>query len=171
MQKLVSLLALLLVISLALSCAPEAPPAPAPEAPPAPAPEAPEGPPGVVAHIVIGFFTPASWDYDPEVDGMDFVIRPEDAGGKMVRTPGLVTAKLWFEKEEGVKGDFIQEWTDIEVTEDDYAFPMGVTIRLEYQEFQPPPRQYGIIEVTFVTPDGKSFTASDRMVLGRALRE
>jgi hypothetical protein len=161
MQKLVPLLALFLVLGLFISCIPEA------ESPLYKEPEIKVATKGVAA-INLSYFTAASWDDDPEVDGIDFVLQPIDEADKVVKTTGMLTAKLWLEEEGGAKGEFIQEWVDLPVTEADYAFPMGYTIRLEYTDFEPEAKQqYGIVEVVFVIPDGQSFTDSFRMVLGR----
>ena len=161
MQKLVSLLTLLLVLGLAISCMPEA------ESPLTKEPEVTTVTEGVVS-LEVSYFTPASWDDDPDIDGIDFVLRPLDAQGKVVKTTGVLTAKLWLETPEGEKGDFIMEWPDILVTEAEYAFPMGYTIRLDYGDFVPKgEQQYGIVGVTFVISDGTSFDDSYRMILGR----
>ena len=161
MRKLASLLALLFVLGLAIGCLQEA------ESPLYKEPEVPTVTEGVTA-IDVSYFTPASWDDDPEVDGIDFVLQPIDEAGKVVKTTGMLTAKLWLEEEGGAKGEFIQEWVDLPVTESDYAFPMGYTIRLEFTDFEPEAeQQYGIFEVTFVIPDGSSFTDNYRMILGR----
>ena len=159
MQKLVALLTLLLVLGLAISCVPEA------ESPLTKEPEVTTVTEGV-AYIDVSYFTPASWDDDPDIDGIDFVLRPLDAQEKVVKTTGTLTAKLWLEQE-GEKGDLIMEWVDLPVTEADYAFPMGYTIRLDYGDFVPGVKQYGIVEVTFVIPDGTSFDDSYRMLVGR----
>jgi len=163
MQKLVSLLTLLLVLGLATSCVLGA------ESPLTKEPEVTTVTEGV-ASLDVSYFTAASWDDDPDLDGIDFVLRPLDAQEKVVKTTGVLTAKLWLEAEgeQNVKGDFVMEWPDMQVTLAEYAFPMGYTIRLDYGDFVPGVKQYGIVEVTFVISDGTSFTAdSPRLVLGR----
>ena len=160
MQKLVSLLVLLLVLGLAMSCVPEA------ESPLYKEPEVPTITEGM-ASMKLSYFTAASWDDDPDIDGIDFVLKPLDAEGKTVKVTGVLTAKLWLETAEQEKGDFVMEWPDMQVTEADYAFPMGYTIRLDYGDWQPESAgQYGIVEVTFVIADGTSYDGSFRMVLG-----
>jgi len=160
MQKLVSLLTLLLVLGLVISCVPEA------ESPLTKEPEVATVTEGI-ATINVSYFTAASWDDDPDIDGIDFVLRPLDAQGKVVKTTGVLTAKLWLETPEKEKGDFVMEWPDMQVTEADYAFPMGYTIRLDYEDWQPESAgQYGIVEVTFVIPDGTSLEGSARLILG-----
>jgi hypothetical protein len=109
-----------------------------------------------------------NWDADPEVDGIEFHLTPKDAEDKMVETPGVVSAKLWLKPsflEEKEKGDLVQEWSGIQITKDDYDWLMGVTIRLEYKGFEPKEMQFGILEVTLVTPDSKSFTARESSVM------
>jgi hypothetical protein len=108
-----------------------------------------------------------NWDADPEVDGIKFNLTPKDIKDRMVETPGVVSAKLWLELSfpETGKGDLVQEWSDIQVTKGDYDWLTGVTIRLEYRAFQPKQYQFGILEVTLQTPDGKKFTARASSVM------
>ena len=133
----------------------------------APPAEAPPAPTKAVTTIDIGWPMAENWDADPEVDGIEFDLTPKDAEDKMVETPGVVSAKLWLERPfpETGKGDLVQEWSNIQVTKDDYDWLMGVTIRLEYKGFEPKEMQFGILEVTLVTPDGKSFTARASSVM------
>lgn len=161
MQKLAWLLSAILILSLAISCAPPKPPVPAGEAPPAPTlPAATE-----VTTIDVEWGTgPENWDADPETDGIKVCLVPKNADDKMVTTPGMVSAKLWLRLMEGEKGDLIQEWSGIQITKDDYDWILGATIRLEYKGFQPKKMQIGILEVTLITPDGKSFTARNSYV-------
>lgn len=124
--------------------------------------------PTKVTTIDIGWPMSKNWDADPEVDGIEFDLTPKDAEDKMVETLGVVSAKLWLEKsflEGGGKGDLVQEWSNIQVTKNDYDWVWGVTIRLEYKGFEPEEMQFGIFEVTLVTPDGKSFTARESSVM------
>jgi len=165
MKKLASVLTAILILSLAISCAPPLAPAPAkppplppPALPPLPAPPAPAK---AVTTIDIGFAMPKNWDADPDIDGIEFHLTPKDAEDKMVETPGVVSAKLWLQAQYPAtgKGNLIQEWSDIQVTKGNYDWLMGAKIRLEYKGFQPTQMQFGILEVTLTTPDGKSFTA------------
>ncbi len=174
MKKLAWLLTAILILSLAISCAPPLAPAPAkppplppPALPPSPAPPAPPAPAKAVTTIDIGWPMPKNWDADPDIDGIEFDLTPKDAQDKMVETPGVVSAKLWLKAPYPAtgKGDLLQEWSNIQVTKDDYDWLMGVTIRLEYKDFEPEEMQFGILEVTFVTPDGKSFTARESSVM------
>jgi hypothetical protein len=164
MKKLASVLTAILILSLAIACAPPKAPVPAgEEQPPAQAPA-----PTEVVTIDIDWPMRDNWDADPEVDGIKFDLTPKDIEDKMVETPGVVSAKLWLERsifEDGGKGDLVQEWSGIGITKDDYDWLMGVTLRLEYKGFEPEEMQFGILEVTLVTPDGKSFTARESSVL------
>ncbi len=138
-------------------------PSPAPA--PAPAPISTK-----VVTIDIGWPVAENWDADPDIDGIELYLRPEDAQGKMVETASVVSAKLWLERsiiEGGGKGSLIQEWSGIQLTKEDYDWLYGATIHLEYKGFRPASIQFGILEVTFVTPDGKSFGArANYIVLG-----
>lgn len=146
------------------SPAPTPAPAPAPTPSPTPAP-APAPAPSTSTEVVtidIGWPMAKSWDADPELDGIEIQLTPKDAEDRTVETEGVVSARLWLERsfmEGGGKGDLVQEWSGIQVTKDDYDWLMGATIRFEYKGFQPKRMQLGILEVTLVTPDGKSFTA------------
>ena len=132
MRKLVWLLTVILILSLAISCAPPKPPVPAEEAT---SPARTE-----VVTIDIGWPMAENWDADPEVDGIEFNLTPKDVEDKMVETPGVVSAKLWLKPsflEEKKKGDLVQEWSGIEMTKDDYSWLMGVTIWLQTRTWPP----------------------------------
>ena len=163
MRKPTLLLAAILICGLIFGCAPPKPPVPAGGASTPPTTSTPTQ----VATIDIGFPMGDNWDADPEVDGIEFHLTPKDAEDKMAETPGVVSAKLWLERQypETGKGDLVQEWSNIQVTKDDYDWLMGVTIRLEYKGFEPKEMQFGILEVSLVTPDGKSFTARGSSVM------
>lgn len=110
----------------------------------------------------VGFIVSGAvnWDDDPEPDGIQFVIRPQDVEGFMVKAEGSLNTKLWSQpddfKEE--KGELIQEWNDIHVTKKDYTEDLIARIRLEYDDYAPVPGERGILEVTLTIPDGRSFT-------------
>jgi len=145
--------------------APLPPPVPAPLPPPAPVPLP---APTEVITIDIGWPMAKNWDADMEIDGIEFYLTPKDAEGRTVETAGMVSTKLWLERsflEGGGKGELIQEWSDTQVTKDDYDWLMGATIRLEYKGFQPKNMQFGILEITLITPDGKSFSARATSVM------
>ena len=140
----------------------------APPKPPAPAGEAPRPVPTGVATIDIGWPTCENWDADPEVDGIEVDLSAKDAEDNTVQAPGVVSAKLWseFPTFSGEKGALIQEWSDIKITKDDYDWFWGwVTIRLEYKGYTPQKDEWGILEVTLTTPDGRSFTARATTVM------
>lgn len=123
--------------------------------------------PITVTTLDIGWPMPVNWDADADIDGIEFQLQPKDAKDKMVETPCVVSAKLWFRQsllEGGGKGDLIQEWSNIQITEDDYDW-WGATIRLEYMGFKPEEFDYGILEVTIITPDGKEFADQADSVL------
>jgi len=101
-----------------------------------------------------------NWDDDPEPDGIQFVVRPQDADGFMVKAEGSLSARLWSQpdasKEE--KGKLIQKWSDIHVTKKAYTEDLIARIRLEYNDYTPVLCERGILEVTLTLPDGRSFT-------------
>ena len=171
MKKLTWVLIPVLIFCLVLSCAPPTTPVPAGEAPSTPTTSTPEPTTPTLTEVTtidIGWPISKNWDADPEVDGIKFDLTPKDADDKMVFTPGVVSAKLWLEQSfigGGGKGDLIQEWSNIQITKDDYNFIFGVTVRLEYKGFQPKEMQFGVLEVTLVTPNGKSFTARETSVV------
>ena len=162
----------------ALASAPALAPAPAPLPTPAPtpAPAPVPAPTEVITTLdILWPILPKNWDADMEIDGIEFQLAPTDAEGRIVETPGVVSVKLWLERSllEGKgKGDLVQEWSDIQVTKDDYHYYyLGLEaticpkIRLEYKDFQPNRMQFGILEVTFIIPDGKSFSTRVNSVL------
>jgi hypothetical protein len=147
----------------ALPPTPAPPPAPPPTPTPAPTP-VPEPTPTAteVVTIDIGWPMAENWDADPDIDGIEFHLRPKDAQDETVHTAGVVSAKLWLERsflEGGGKGSLVQEWSSIQVTEDDYDWLYGAIIHLEYKSFQPERLQLGILEVTLVTPNDEGFGA------------
>ncbi|MBR9682554.1 MAG: hypothetical protein GOV02_02675 [Candidatus Aenigmarchaeota archaeon] len=110
-----------------------------------------------------------SWDADADPDGIEVTIMPKDRDDDLVKTAGTLSAKLYYREYDdefnAVKGDFIEEWTNIQVTKSDYGF-MGAEIRLEYKSgFVPKGSDYGWLDVTLITPDGKSFSAKYDIVM------
>ena len=104
-----------------------------------------------------------NWDDDPEPDGIQFIIRPQDANGFMVKAECSLNAKLWSWPDnfkEG-KGKLIEEWSDIHVTKKDYTEDLIARVRLEYNDYTPVPGERGILEVTLTMPDGRSFTSEE----------
>lgn len=155
MRSLLVIIAILVVLALSWGCATPTPPVPAGGQPATPPSS------GVVTLDIFGFTMAKNWDADPEVDGIEVEIWPKDAEDHTVEAAGTVSAKLWLQKSilESEKGELIQTWTDIPVSKDDYGFLGGAKVRLEYSGFTPTEEQWGILEVTLTTTDGKSFTA------------
>ena len=92
----------------------------------------------------------------------------------VVKAEGSLNATLWLQpdasKEE--RGQLIQKWSDIHVTKKYYTEELGLRVRLEYSGYTPHPREHGILEVTLIMPDGKSFSFEEANVrLGISLRE
>jgi hypothetical protein len=120
-----------------------------------------------VVAIDIGSPAAKNWDSDPEIDGIEFNLTPKDLPGKIVQTPGTVSAQLWLRAEftpgitryEAMKGELVHQWSGIKITKSDYT-SSGARIRLEYGSFKPDYLKYGILEVTFETPDAKKFTVT-----------
>ena len=100
-----------------------------------------------------------NWDADPEPDGIQFIMRPQDDTGLVVRAEGILNAKLWSQPytSRDKKSKLIEEWSNIQVTKKDYTEELGVRVHLEYSDYVPHPCENGILEVTLVTLDGKSF--------------
>ena len=111
----------------------------------------------------IGFVVSAltNWDDDPEPDGVAFALRPQDAEGFMVAAEGSLSAKLWSQPDVFTenKGALIQEWNGMQVIKRDYdKKDLAARISLEYADYVPASGEYGILEVVFALPQGKSFT-------------
>lgn len=111
----------------------------------------------------IGFIMSASvnWDDDPEPDGIAFALRPQDTEGFMVEAEGNLNAKLWSQPNVFTenKGELIQEWNGMQVINRDYdKKDLAARIRLEYEDYMPALGEWGILEVIFVSPQGKNFT-------------
>jgi hypothetical protein len=161
MKKAILPLIVILLCGLTFGCGTPKQPAPAGGGTPtSPAPT------GVVTLDLFPFTMAESWDADPEIDGLEVEIYPKDAEDDRVRAEGTVSAELWLQKSlfESEKGDLVQTWSGISITEDDYGFIGGAKVRLEYSGFMPTEDQWGILEVTFTTLDGKSFTAREKDV-------
>ena len=114
-------------------------------------------------------------DSDPNRDGIDsfeFRVAPKDAKGSMVKEAGTIDMRMWLraydDNNQPVKGDFIDEWTDIEITEDDYEFT-GVYLSATFDEdFTPDPGDYAFLEVTLTTADGAKITETkENFLIGR----
>lgn len=108
-----------------------------------------------------------NWDADSDNDGVEVTLSPRDRDDKQVKTDGTVSAKLWYSEYDAsynrVKGEFIQEWINIPVSKDSYGF-LGTKVRLEFNNFTAKSSDYGYLEVTLTTPDGKTFTAKQDIV-------
>lgn len=103
-------------------------------------------------------------DADPKADELQVHIQPYGINDTPIDAEGVVSAKLWLAtglfKDVNKKGQLLQEWYGIHINKDDYG-SRGALLRLEYNEYVPEEGDYGILEVTFDTPDQKSFTAQD----------
>jgi len=156
-MRVLSVVVAMLVLALSWGCATPKPPVPAGQPAPPTAPKA----TGVVTLDIFGFPMAKSWDADPEVDGIEVEIWPKDAEDHTVKAAGSVSANLWLQKSilESEKGELIQTWSNTPVSKDDYGFLGGARVRFEYSGFTPTEQQWGILEVTLTTGDGKSFTA------------
>ncbi len=103
-------------------------------------------------------------DADPKADELRVAIQPYGINDTPIDAEGVVSAKLWLAtglfKDVNKKGQLLQEWYGIHISKDDYG-SQGALLRLEYNEYVPEEGDYGILEVTFTTPDQKSFTAQD----------
>jgi len=113
-----------------------------------------------------------NWDADPEIDGLEFSLTPADSNGNMVKSPGHVSAKLWKAVTVGYESkclkrdsDLLESWNNVLLNEENYGF-MGATIRLEYTNYKVTDNSMamGCVEVTFTTPDGKSFKSYEDSV-------
>lgn len=111
-----------------------------------------------------------NWDADPEVDGLEFDLSPRDKDDVQVESEGTISIKLWktigyddkcLKRDE----DLLEQWNNIKVTKGDYSI-FGATIRAEYKNYQVTDDKSatGCAEVTFTTPDGKSFVSFDDLV-------
>ena len=116
----------------------------------------------VVDITSLGLIMSASvnWDKDLEVDGVQFIMRPLDKHGIMVKSEGILSAKLWsqpdfFNKE---KGKLIQTWDNIRIQKRDYGKEMIVRVRLEYKDYTPSVGEFGILEVMLITTNGGRIT-------------
>jgi len=115
----------------------------------------------IVTTVVIGFVIATSWDADPETDGIKVEIEPLNVHEVLVKAPGTVSAELWLQKDLSgrEKVRLLQSWrTSVEET--DYVRVSGAVVQLEYSGFVPGYDQWGTLELTFTTTDGKSFTSS-----------
>jgi len=111
-----------------------------------------------------------NWDLDPETDGIEFTLSPKDAEGNLMVTDGIASARLWYavydENYNRVKGNLIQEWNNVPISKENYDF-YGTKIILEFVNFIPQPNDYGFFDVTLITPDGKSFTSKETLLVLR----
>ena len=104
-------------------------------------------------------------DADPKADELQVNIQPYGINDTPIDAEGVVSAKLWLAtglfKDVNKKGELLQEWYGIHISKDDYD-SLGAIVRLEYHNgYVPEEGDSGILEVTFTTPDQKSFSAHD----------
>lgn len=121
------------------------------------------------------FLLLTSKDSDPNRDGLDsfqFRLAPKDAKGSVIKQTGIVDIKLWYrdydENNQPIKGDLIDEWTGIEIIEDEYDYN-GYFISVTFDEdFTPDPADYAFLEVTLTTTEGAKITETkENFLLGR----
>jgi len=156
MKKLVLLAVATLVVGLLLGCT-------------APAATTPSTPTKILT-LEMDSKGGANWDSDPEIDGIECYLQPRDFQGQLVSAPGTVSAQLWVVLsvvESTRKGELVQQWSGLQLKASDYDAASGARLRLEYRNYKPPDVQYGILEVTLETSDGKRFTARlNSLILG-----
>jgi hypothetical protein len=106
------------------------------------------------------------------IDGFDFKLSPKTATGSTIKQAGTVDVKLWLreydDNNQAIKGDFIDEWTGLEITEDAYDYT-GVRVALSFEEsYTPDLRDYGILEVTLTTTEGAKIVGiKENFLIGR----
>lgn len=114
------------------------------------------------------WITTNNWDADPEVDGLKFDLNPKDKDGSQVDSSGIISIKLWKMVAVGFEDkclkrdeDLLESWDNISVKEEDYNL-FGAEIKAEYNKYKITEDKYnqGCVEVTFTTPDGKSFKSN-----------
>lgn len=117
-------------------------------------------------------FSAKNWDEDSEVDGLEFYLFPKNKDDNAVRSPGMISIKLWkiIKSEEKYEcsqkeGDLLERWDNLSVTVDDYGF-MGATIGVGYREYKPTKDKYamGCAKAVFTIPDGRNFEYLDDTV-------
>jgi hypothetical protein len=64
------------------------------------------------------------------------------------------------------KGKLIQEWKDIRITKRTYERYGEARVRLEYSGYVPQSNEYGILQITAQTADGKGFSFEEATKLG-----
>lgn len=124
----------------------------------------------------IQFYLVTAKDYDTEQAGMEglfFRIAPKTEGGTLVKQEGTVNVALWlrvYDKNNlPTKGELIGVWNDTLVHEDDYDYT-GASVSVLFDGYTPKSSDYGIIEVTLITPEGAVITqAKDNVLLGRQI--
>ena len=107
-----------------------------------------------------------NWDKDPEADGVQFIIRPQDDSGLLIKDKCIINSRVWLQQdEEGKeKGKLIDEWHQFQVTRKDYDEYVGARIRLEYHGYVPLPPENGILWIEVITSDGRSFSFQEANV-------
>ncbi|MFH1638138.1 MAG: DUF4352 domain-containing protein [Candidatus Woesearchaeota archaeon] len=120
-----------------------------------------------------------NFDADPEVDGLELTITPEDKEGKLVKARGKIFVQIWpktciregeywgCEEEACIKSNYpIESWSKA-VTMADYSSYSGVPLQLEYTN----PLSYyenlepggGCVDITFTLLSGESFRLSEEI--------
>jgi hypothetical protein len=125
--------------------------------------------------VTLQFYLLTARDLDngiPGIDSLFFRVAPKDAKGSIVKQDGTIDAALWIreydENHLPAKGYLIGTWNDTQVYVEDYDYT-GASVSLSFGDnYTPDAKDYGILEVTFITPEGARITqVKDNVLLGR----
>jgi len=113
-------------------------------------------------------------DYDyAGTEGFEFIMAPKTSSGSLIKQTGTVSVKLWereYEDNQVVKGDLIDEWDGTEVNSEDYGYT-GIYVSFTFDEdYNPDPKDYGVLEVTLITEEGAEITSvKEDFLIGRQI--
>ena len=102
--------------------------------------------------------------------GIDILVTPRDAQGRLVALDGTLDVKLWvYDNPRGVsfsEGSFRQEWLSIRLDKDSYDPQRGADLSLPYDDFNPDISTLGALTLT-LTDTVRSITGDvDRIAIG-----
>jgi hypothetical protein len=119
--------------------------------------------------INIGTPVEKDWNGDSAMDGLEFFLALKPLKlNTIIPTDGTLSAELFLGKsffEGGGKSDSVQKWSGIKITKAQFDLQLGAKVDLAYDGSQPKEPKIGMLDITFVTADGETFTVEATQII------